>query len=192
MPEQYLIDHCSPTLAGLKTGNMFPVRLEPDEDVHEEIRKWNRMLAQKGIRIVVLRRDDRMALLYLYRPDYLDRDLDCPAARQILKEKGYRCTSSASCIAQLIRHMAEDREFPHEVGLFLGYPPEDVRGFMQDPRCGVKCSGCWKAYGNEEEARKTFLKYKKCTAVYRRELAKGRSLLQLTVRPKRAQRAGLI
>lgn len=33
MPEQLLIDQCSPTLAGLKTGNMFPVSIEPGQDI---------------------------------------------------------------------------------------------------------------------------------------------------------------
>ena len=34
MPEQFLIDHCSPTLAGLKPANMFPVSLE-EQDIEE-------------------------------------------------------------------------------------------------------------------------------------------------------------
>ena len=182
MPERFLIDHCSPTLAGLKTANMFPVSLDEGQDIHDELRMLNRMFREKGIRVVMLQRTGKRALLYLYRPDYLDRDLGCPLARQILEGKGYYCGSTGSCIVQLIRHMAEDDEFPHEVGLFLGYPPEDVRCFMEDTRNGVKCTGCWKAYGNEEEAQRTFLKYKKCTDVYRRELSNGRSLLQLTVR----------
>lgn len=46
-------------------------------------------------------------------------------------------------------HLMEARGL-NEVGLFLGYPPEDVRCFMNDSRRGVKCTGCWKAYGDEE------------------------------------------
>ncbi len=182
MPEEYVIDHCSPTLAGLKTANMFPVKLEAGEDINEEVRNLNRILGEKGIRTVILRRSAGNALLYLYRPDYLGRDLAVPAAREILQSKGYCCGSTGNFVVQLIRHMAEDAEFPHEVGLFLGYPPEDVRCFMKDSRCGVKCTGCWKAYGNEEEAEKTFAKYRKCTEAYRRQLVKGKSMLQLTVR----------
>ena len=191
MPEQLLIDQCSPTLAGLKTGNMFPVSIEAGQDICDELRRLNRLLREKGIRVVILRRTDKKALLYLYRPDYLERDLGRPEARQILEEKGYCCGSSGSCLAQLIRHMTEDADFPHEIGLFLGYPPEDVRCFMEDTRRGVKCTGCWKAYNNEEEARKTFTKFRKCTDVYRRELSRGRSLLQLTVRTDHKCRTGL-
>ena len=190
MPEQYLIDHCAPTLAGLKTGNMFPVNIEPGQDICEELRRLNRLLRKKGIRVVIFKKTDRKALLYLYRPDFLERDLGCPEAQRILEEKGYCCRSAGNCIAQLIRRMTEDDEFPHEVGLFLGYPPGDVQCFMRDSRRGVKCTGCWKAYGNEEEAKKTFDKFRKCTDVYRRELSKGRSLLQLTVRTDRKRQAG--
>ena len=190
MPEQLLIDHCSPTLAGLKTGNMFPVNIEPGQDICDELRKLNRMLREKGIRVVILRRTDKKALLYLYRPDHLERDLCCPAAKQILEAKGYCCGSAGNCLVQLIRHMSEDKEFPHEVGLFLGYPPEDVRCFMEDSRRGVKCIGCWKAYGDEEKAKKTFDRFRRCTDVYRRELSRGRSLLQLTVRTGCKRRTG--
>ncbi len=190
MPEQLLIENCAPTLAGLKTGNMFSVSIDPGQDISDELRQLNRLLREKGIRVVILRRTDKTALLYLYRPDYLDRDLASPEARQILEEKGYCCGSAGNCIVQLIRHMKEDNEFPHEVGLFLGYPPEDVQCFMRDSRRGVKCTGCWKAYENEEEARRTFAKFRKCTNVYRRELSKGRSLLQLTVRTDRKRLGG--
>ena len=55
MPEQFLIDHCSPTLAGLKTANMFPVSLDEDKDIEGEVRKLNRILHEKGIRVLVLR-----------------------------------------------------------------------------------------------------------------------------------------
>lgn len=187
--EQMLVDHCAPTLAGLKTANMFQVRMEDGKDIRLELKSLNSMLGSKGLRAVMLKKSDKNALIYLYRPDCLHRDLCCDKAKEILTEKGYQYGSAGSCIAQLIRHIAEDDEFPHEIGLFLGYPPDDVKCFMEDAWRGVKCTGCWKAYGNEEEAKKTFLKYKKCTQIYRAELAKGRSLLQLTVR-KDQKRAG--
>ena len=96
MPEQFLIEHCSPTLAGLKTGNLFPVRIEPGQDICNEVRELNRLLRQKGIRVVILKRMEGKALLYLYRPDFLERDLGCPEARRILEEKGYCCGSAGN------------------------------------------------------------------------------------------------
>lgn len=57
-------------------------------------------------------------------------------------------------------------DFPHEIGLFLGYPPEDVEGFIRFGGKNCKCFGCWKVYGNIEAAHQCFERFKKCTACY--------------------------
>ena len=49
MPEQLLIDHCSPTLAGLKTANMFQVSLEVGESIQDELRKLNSGRKESGL-----------------------------------------------------------------------------------------------------------------------------------------------
>ena len=41
MLERYLIDHCSPTLASLKTANMFSCPYESGESLEEDVHKWN-------------------------------------------------------------------------------------------------------------------------------------------------------
>ena len=67
------------------------------------------------------------------------------------------------------------------IGLFLGYPPEDVCGFIENKADACKCVGCWKVYGDEDAAKKLFAKYKKCTDVYCTLFANGRSIERLTV-----------
>ena len=54
------------------------------------------------------------------------------------------------------------------MGLFLGYPPEDVAGFIRNGARGAKCVGTWKMCGDEEKARRTFRRYAACTRAYRR------------------------
>lgn len=188
--EQLLIEHGAPTLAGLKTANMFSVRMDGD-DIVPSLREVNRVLTDKGLKIIPLRRKGDNTLVYLFRPDRLEEDLNHPEAVCLLKEKGYPCGSFEKCIHCLIRHLNEDAEFPHEIGLFLGYPPSDVRHFIKSSREGVKCSGCWKAYSNESEAEKLFESYKKCTCIYRRKMKEGRSLesLAVTNRRRKALRA---
>ena len=39
MTEEVVIENCSPTLAGIKTGNMFTVRVNGNTDVYGEVRK---------------------------------------------------------------------------------------------------------------------------------------------------------
>ena len=178
--EYSLIEHGAPTLAGLKTANLFPVKAE-GEDVIRSLRRVNRILNRKGIRAIPLKKKSDSILLYLFRPERLEEDLNQPETVCMLKEMGYPCGRMDLCISCLVRHLKEDDSFPHEIGLFLGYPPSDVKSFMNSQRDGVKCTGCWKAYSNQEEAERTFEKYRKCTRAYRREMRNGRTLESLAV-----------
>ena len=184
--EHALIEHGAPTLAGLKTANLFPVKIK-GEDVTGSLRRVNRILNEKGMRAIPLKKKSDSILLYLFRPEMLEEDLKQPETACMLEEMGYPCDKTALCISCLIRHMKEDRSFPHEIGLFLGYPPSDVKSFMISSRKGVKCTGCWKAYSNQEEAERTFEKYRKCTRTYQKEMKKGRSLESLAVDISRQQ-----
>ena len=75
----------------------------------------------------------------------------------------------------------ESGEFPREVGLFLSYPPEDVKGFINHRAGGFKCTGLWKVYGDEKKAKELFDKYKKCTDIYCRLSEAGFGIEQLAV-----------
>ena len=181
MSEELLIRHCSPTLAGIKTGNLFACRFPGKAEMRECVRCWNNLLTKKGLRVLPLRFRNGRALIYLYRPARLSEDLRHGTAERILKERGYCTDTSEKCVVQLIRRLCEYEEFPHEIGLFLGYPPEDVCGFIENKAGGCKCAGCWKVYGDADAARKTFAKYKKCSGVYAALYANGTSSERLTV-----------
>lgn len=181
MSEEMIIRHCSPTLAGIKTGNMFTSPYRSVQEMRADIRGWNRLLSAKGLCVLPLKYNGRNALIYIYRPAMLSKDLADSAAHGILKKCGYRQRSSAECIAQLRKRMASSKEFPHEVGLFLGYPPEDVNGFIENKSGRFKCVGCWKVYGDEEKAKRIFRKYNKCTRIYSEQHANGKGIERLTV-----------
>lgn len=179
--EELVIRHCSPTLAGLKTGNLFTCAYESEAGVREDIRKLNDMLVPKGIRILPMRFSKQRALIYVYRPDYLKRDLEDEQARRLLESRGYLCSRPEICVVKLAGKLQMRSEFPHEIGLFLGYPPEDVQGFIENKAECCKCSGCWKVYGDEKKAKMLFMRYKKCTDIYCRQWSKGASVEKLTV-----------
>lgn len=181
MSEDYIIRNCAPTLAGLKTANMFACPFESRQTLLDSVRQLNKRLGPKGLRVLPLRFSDSKALIYLYRPAMLRSDLSHATAVRLLQEQGYNPENCHQCIVKLVQKLRQEEEFPHEIGLFLGYPPEDVCGFMeQGPDC-CKASGCWKVYGNEAEAQKKFAQYKKCTQVYRDLWAKGNDIERLTV-----------
>ena len=181
MTEDHLIHYCAPTLAGIKTASMFTCPYETRESLLDSIRRMNQRLKPKGLRLLPLRISDKKALIYLYRPKKLSEDLADFAASELLEQCGYNTSSCEKCVVHLCQKLRKQDEFPHEIGLFLGYPPEDVCGFIENKACGCKCVGCWKVYGDEEAAKKKFAQYKKCDRVYRDCWKKGRGIEKLTV-----------
>ena len=179
MSEDLLVRNCAPTLAGIKTGNLFTCPCDDRQALLESLRSLNRRLGSKGVRVLPLRFSERNALIYLYRPTRLEQDLSSASSARLLERCGYCCQSSGQCLTRLARRLREQEDFPHEIGLFLSYPPEDVQGFMEHRRC--KCTGFWKVFENEETAKMTFDRYRKCTKIYCRQLEKGMNIERLTV-----------
>lgn len=179
--EQYLINHCAPTLASLKTANLFNYSFASEAELHAQLLRLNDMLAIKGVSLTVIRKTTSSALIYVYRKKKLARDLASKSAACILKKLGYDDLSPESAIAHLAKRINCTGEFPHEIGLFLGYPPGDVMGYIQNNGRNCKCSGCWKVYCDECEARKTFRRFDKCKEMYRLMFQKGKTVCQLTI-----------
>ena len=73
------------------------------------------------------------------------------------------------------------RTFPHEIGLFLSYPPEDVKGFVDNRARSYKCAGLWKVYSDEARARRLFTRFKRCTDTYCKLWQAGATIDQLAV-----------
>ena len=181
MSEELVIRNCAPTLAGLKTGNLFTCAFDSPGQMTKELRDANRVLTPKGLRLISLRFTEGRALLYLYRPSRLEADLSEADARELLQEAGYPAAGVGHCLSELVKRLRELDDFPHEIGLFLSYPPEDVRGFIRYKGRNCKCVGCWKIYGDAEKARKTFEIYHHCTDCYRRRHSMGATVAQLAV-----------
>ena len=143
--------------------------------------RLNKKLVPKGIRVLPLRVCKGRALIYAYRPNALESDLTDHRARALLLKYGYVPENPNGCVVHLIHRLRSEGEFPHEIGLFLSYPPEDVLGFICNRACNHKCVGCWKVYGDEQAARNLFEKYEMCSKIYSRQWQQGKSIEQLTV-----------
>ena len=163
--EETLIEYCSPTLAGIKTASLFSCEYHDKNCLMEDIRYINRVLMRKGICVVPVGYMKDRALMYVYRPNLLAKDLKNGKTAKLLSSLGYEVNNAGACVRCLrskLECMNCKQEFPHEIGLFLGYPFEDVKGFIKYKGECYKCVGCWKVYGDEKEALDTFKKYKKC------------------------------
>lgn len=207
MLEKYFIDCCSPTLASLKLGSLFNYKVSDDESVEDGVHQWNERFAGMGLGVYLLRRTSHSALIYVYRKSALEAALSNEEIRYFLGCYNYECKQCVSergtslsdrntrfteCTVDCCLEHLRDRinrcskgntvEFPHEIGVFLGYPLYDVKCFITNHGKNSKYTGTWKVYGDAEQATRTFAKFDKCRRVYQTLWQSGqRSVLQLTV-----------
>lgn len=181
MLEAYLIKHCAPTLASLKTAGLFRISFSSEEDLLEQFAQWNDMLGKKGVSLRLFQKQEETALIYVYRKSKLEADLRAPGMARFLRRYGYVQTDIGYALSRLGMRLQTKEEFPHEIGAFLGYPLGDVIGFIRNKGQNSKHTGDWKVYCNQGEALRLFRRFKKCKDVYKALWKQGRSILQLTV-----------
>lgn len=179
--EEMIVRHCAPTLAGLKTANMFNYEFSAKEDLNNKLDKANQILNKKGVFAEIIKVREKSALIYVYRKKKLEADLAQSGVQELLRKYGYFCAELQECLEHLKVRLEQYDCFPHEIGAFLGYPLEDVLGFINEGGKNCKCCGVWKVYSNECETQRLFARFKKCTDVYKKVFARGRTLMQLTV-----------
>lgn len=179
MLDRALIDHASPTLARLKVGNLFNYPI--GKGFRLEYTALRKMLSDKGVTMSILRIARGKALIYVYRAAELEKALQDGKARALLKACGYARFDAAGAVEALKARLNDADAFPHEIGLFLGYPLEDVLGFIENGGKNCLACGCWKVYSNECAALNAFRRYEKCKSVYQRLFAQGCPLTRLTV-----------
>lgn len=181
MLENRLIEHCAPTLAGMKSANLFNYIYKNQTEVKEELAKVNALLNQKGVYAEALLWREESVLIYIYRRTMLEKELQNPEAAALLIKYGYKGYDVESCLIHLKARLSRYTCFPHEIGIFLGYPIEDVKGFIENRGQNCESCGYWKVYCNASEKEKLFCKMRKCTQYYMQNFQEGRSLLQMTV-----------
>ncbi len=176
-----VIKHCAPTLAGLKVANAFSYRCKSKSHAQRIVSALNAKLNTKGVFVKLLRFKDGRSLYYVYRDSLLKKLLSSSNVRDFLKDYGYENFDTKYCVHTLNNRLEQCDDFPHEIGIFLGYPLEDIKSFICNSGNNALCVGCWKVYHDVDVAQKTFCKYNKCKKIYMQKYACGVDIVKLTV-----------
>ena len=175
--ELQIVLQCAPTLAGLKASNLLIVPRK-QEDKARCVLRYAGLL---GYRLVY----DRHRVVFLvFNRDMLISYLQQEGVKEFLSSFGYR----TDCFGYALKNFQERydayvhcrKEFPHEIGVFLGYPLCDVKGFIENCGDDFLLSGYWKAYDNVEEVRDLFKKFDDAKDDMVRMLSKGCSIKDIT------------
>lgn len=172
--------HAAPTLLGIKPATLVC----PDakrENLGRALDACVPCLARAfGVRVAGFQNGSGAPLYFIYRPELAAATVHGREARTLLTEVGYQVDGAdLADLLGVLRERCAGPRFPHEIGIFLGYPAGDVRRFMADGGRGCRMCGCWKAYGDEREARRRSRRYRTARLRAARLIVSGADLRAL-------------
>ena len=120
---------CAPLISGLKVSNLLIISAEDEALVRVILRR-------SGISFFRLLRTGEKVTFLLFRKNPLEAYLKQQEVETMLAEAGYAELSLGNILStfqkRYAHYMSAGGRFPHEMGLLLGYPAEDVKGFVEN------------------------------------------------------------
>ena len=127
-------------------------------------------------------------LVLFYRPDELEQYLKRADVSQLAQEYGYKKEPAEKMLERLSQRVKDFSEkgmgFPHEIGMFLGYPVADIRGFIENEGRKYLMIGYWKVYSNLSQARMIFKEYDRAKECGVQEYLTGKSIREISMKKK--------
>lgn len=154
--ETQLALQCAPVLAGLKISNLLNVSKTQEKFIRD-------FLVNTELSSYVLLRNGHRVIILLYHEKMLKAYLNNKQIQKFLTEEGYGTMELEEMLWLLSEryqsHIEKKADFPHEMGVFLGYPMEDVEGFIENHGENFLCIGYWKVYQNQQKKLDLFQEY---------------------------------
>ncbi len=151
---------CAPVIAGVKIANLLCINLDCEQ-------KLNEIMSNSDMMIYKLCTGKKGVTYLVYRKAELETYILSKPVKTFFKSEGYTDFSLESILirfkSRYAKYMDKHEDFPHEMGLLLGYPIEDVKGFVENKGKDYLYSGYWKVYKNVSEKKAIFRKYDKAT-----------------------------
>lgn len=153
----------APTLKGIKPSNLISFSRK-GRDLYGLWEEYKQQVSEYlGLRYYELRRTGDQQLVLFYRCDLLGELLREEKTSAFLSALGYSGSMTLDESLQRLRERFEGK-CPHEIGIFLGIPVEDVNGFMKHKGEGCLLCGYWKVYHDPESARSRFKAFDRARA----------------------------
>lgn len=127
--QMQLAVQCAPLLAGVKVSNLLIVSRECAGEPEQ-------LFVRTVVAVKKLCESKRRVIYLLYRRQALENYLALGGVRELMEEFGYGGMGLDEILLEFASrynsYQNQRADFPHEIGLLLGYPAEDVRGFIEN------------------------------------------------------------
>lgn len=173
-----IVLQCAPFLKGLKISCVI--------SVDAKLYGWlSEMFSDMDISYHRISCSDGRCLVLFYRPEELEKYLMEPGVYELIQKYGYTDMQVERVLAHLSDRIRgfnrKGMGFPHEIGVFLGYPLDDVKGFIENAGKKYLMIGYWKVYSDLAGARTAFMEYDRAKDCAVNEFLTGKSIREIAL-----------
>lgn len=159
-----LLESIGATLMGVKPASLINVH----SDQCVKLCKTH-FVCGGPVACVIVKATQEKTQLFFYHQGCLQAVLADGVNRLFLMRLGYPEQGTADQYVRILIQRMRGTPFPHEAGLFFGYPIKDVCGFMGAPIRYRKTMG-WRMYGDTRVSEIIYERYKNARSAVRRML----------------------
>lgn len=174
--ERMLANFCSPVMMHEKVSNLFSVSKFEMPEINQIIKKYNGILNSYDLNMSKICECDNRVLIMVYNKSLLNVHFNDTEVIEILSRFGYSNLKTPEDYIGKLKSRIKVNNFPHEIGIFLGYPIKDVQGFIENKGQNYKYCGYWKVYNNVVSAKILFSSYDNMRKVISNRLDCGESI----------------
>lgn len=151
----YLKYQLAPVIMGVKPSIILTLGKSKNHKISKI--KTLKIIDSLGLKGIILRENEGSHIVLAYRKCSLEELRENEEACRVLKEIGYPLDSTYKMLAYLRKRYAQCH-CPPELGIFLGFPVDDVEDYMCQKKKCLLC-GYWQVYNDVEAAKEIFYKY---------------------------------
>ena len=162
--EKFLIYNASLVISGVKPSATITIK-QGNENLYDQWIKYGiSFLKEIDIQDINLRECSNALIILIYSEEKLSNYIFKEENKRFLRQLGYSEENDMREYLEILKRRYKEFNCPHELGIFLGFPLNDVKDFMncKDKKC-LSC-GYWLVYNNLQEAQEIFSKYDKVKA----------------------------
>lgn len=160
-----IVTQCAPVILGEKISNILITE-------EKNRREAEMMFHYAGFSTYLFYHGNEKVMMLIYNKtifwDYI-RKKECS---EFLEKYGYNLAREniayevfSKIAPKFSAYMKTKQNFPHELGILLGYPLKDVQGFIENKGKNFLYSGYWKVYSDLQNALLTFERYNRAKSV---------------------------
>ncbi len=160
---RFLLEKTAAVRVGVKPGELLRVRHCYERENAEGLRYclYRRDVYETlGLDFIELLREKESSLVLFYNRDVMERALACPDNASILASCGYSINANAAELLSELASRFAKYGICHEIGVFIGYPAKDVRGFIERLEPSPAHGTPWRVFGDVAESIRVASVYK--------------------------------